>query len=269
MERANWIINEGAAVIGDDAMVYRITSPTHCNQEHMLNGMAPRYTRTEGRWHRPQQPATYASNNLIVCMAEVLYHSYRSVLDGIRDNLPPSRLKACYTKERVLQIARVGAIQNLAHLESDDFRREYKVCGTATVYPDPYYKLYQNINDDLRGPVRRMSGVVYPSARHSRDYCAVLFDDETQRIKNFWVLPLRLSLLHEDQRFGEPLIPARPDQDKMHPTMGYYEFDSPEEFQILEDQGIMNPSGLPPKGFIDFVRRRYPEYPKHAVCHCM
>jgi len=267
----SWKVSDEDASIPEDAIVYRIAPIDFSNQEHMLS---TKMINFEGRWHRPQQNSTYTSNNVIVCMAEVLFHNYRRMLDGVRDRRKPSWLRSCYRKEKVLQIARVRQIGNLAHLESEDFRRQYDLWGMAAVHPDPCYSLYHNINDDLRRPIDeehregKRSGVVYPSARHSRDFCAALFRDESGKIKDFWCLSLVLSLVHEDQLPGTPLISASPERDKIHQTMGYYSFDALEEFNQLDRQGLIHPAGLPPQGFIEFVRRGYADYPTHAVWTC-
>ena len=269
MARVTWNINDDNTAIGEQCLLYRITSPNHCDASHMLNGMAPIFTRTMGRWHRPQQTASYASNNLLVCMAEVLYHNFRALLNGIREGFPAAKLRTSYASDRVLQIARVKRIENLVYAESLDFQRDYKLYGTAVVYPDPFYDLFQKINDDLRGADRRKSGVVYPSARHSRDFCAALFDDETNKIIDFWKLSLRLTLVHENQHSGEPPMPADPSKDKINQNMGHYIFEDADELQKLDRQGMIHPKGIPSQGYIDFVRRPYKRYPKHAIGRCV
>lgn len=258
------------ALLAEGAILYRLTSPTHARPEDVLSGSGTMYTRSDGRWNRRQQQATYVANNILVCFSEVLYHMYRTVLERIKERQSPKLIDTAVRTQKILAIARVGEITDLVYIDSEYFRTEYepRVSGTTVVYPDPYYAVFWELNERLRSEFKK--GVLYPSARHSRDICVALFDNETSRIDraSYEILGVTLRLIVEDQGFEAPLKTVRPTVDKIHPTMGYYAFDDEAELARLDGAGMLHPAGLSKKGFVDFVRRHYRGYPDQAICKC-
>jgi hypothetical protein len=111
-------------------------------------------------------------------------------------------------------------------------------------------------------------GIVYPSARHSRDLAFALFKDETRNLKEtpYQAPHVMLQLIAEDQDMSA----SHPNRfkvqtDKLHATMGYYQFHNPKHLDDLKDEGLIFPSNVPASGYVDFVRRYYEDYPKCAV----
>lgn len=259
-------IGNHAASLKEGAVLFRLTSLLHWDRAEILTGRGPEMSREDGRFNGPQQRTSYCANNVLVCIAEVLFHMYRRVLSAIHDHVPLNMFPAV-EDQRALVAFRVGSIENLVWVDSEGVRVEYdpRICGTAVVYPDSDYGPFRKFSDDLRRGNK--GGVLYPSARHSQDLCVALFDDQSANLlaEPFEMARLTLRLVAEDQ---DPLAPPRgcnPFKQKLHSTMGYYSFADGEEFRRLKESGLLNPAGLESEGMVDFVRRRYAKYPVDAV----
>lgn len=251
----------------DGAYLYRVTSLHHANLEHALNGGGPANSNQPGRFHSPQQRTSYCANNVLVCIAEVLYHMYRMALQGVEGISEAAHIRSAFKDKRCLVVLRVSEIDNLVYIDADDVAYDFNVrlCRTATVFPDPRYEVISKLNNKLRSQNKR--GVFYPSARHSQDVCVALFQDETKRIETMYeVLTLDLCLLPESQKCGRDPRDIDLHRDKIHPTMGYYAFENVDKLNDLKRQGLIYPAKIPQRGMIDFVRRRYDDYPSKAVC---
>jgi RES domain-containing protein len=255
------------------AYLYRITSVNHCNMEKALNGGGPLNSAEPGRFHEAQQRASYCANNVLVCIAEVLFQMYRTALKKVDMHSEAAALSDAFHDKRCLVLFRVAEIDNLVNIDADDIVFDYQIrlSRPATVYPDPRYRVISELNRKLREDGKR--GVLYPSARHSQDMCVVLFYDETSRIDPtlYEALSLELSLLTESQDLRSSEIqPIDVRRDKIHPTMGYYAFNNvgieKDKLKNLKDRGLIYPENIPQTGMIDFVRRRYEKYPAKAVC---
>jgi RES domain len=251
------------AAFRDGAILYRLTSPVHCERVHVLSGLGA--NRTKGRYHMFQS-TSYCANNVLVCIAEVLFHMYRAVIDGIKKEHPHGHLIQRTESARVLVIFAVADRPDLVWADSEGCRTDYapRVGGTSVVYPDATYEPMQKFAETLRE--RNKPGVIYPSARHSRDFAVALFEDQNTLLKAdpFERLNLRLRLVSEEQDFTGPLLPVSPLRDKLHPTMGYYEFADPHELERVRARNLLNPATVPARGYVDFVRRRYRRYPDDA-----
>ena len=209
------------------AFLYRLTSVNHAGLGDILSGKGPELSRAEGRFNAPQQKATYCTNNALVSIAEVLYHMYRVVLDRISNGLTSYRLiQSSIHAERCLVVVRVKEIKDLVYCDCEGARVEFnaRFGGTTVVFPDHLYEPFWHFNNTLRKNGKK--GVIYPSARHSRDHCLVLFDDETPRIikRSVHRLNIKLQLLPEDQDPQQPPKKCDPLKEKLHATMGYYSF---------------------------------------------
>jgi RES domain-containing protein len=249
------------------AYLYRLTSVNHAAVDDILSGRGPEKSRQRGRFNAPQQKTSYCTNNALVCVSEVLYHMYRTVLDKITKRMPYRDILSSIEAERCLTAVRVSEIADLVYTDCDGVKIEFnaRFSGTTTVFPDNDYPPFWDFNDAIR--TNNKKGVIYPSARHSKDVCIALFDDETGRIvpDSDTRLNIKLQLLGEDQDPLQPPQKCDPYKQKLHATMGYYTFIDRAEFDKVRDAGMLNPADIPFKGMVDFVRRRYRKYPGDAV----
>jgi len=169
--------------------------------------------------------------------------------------------------ERCLVVLKVQEIQDLVYADCEGVRVDYNVrfAGTPVVFPDDDYAPFWDFNNTVRQAQKR--GVMYPSARHSKDLCIALFYDETNSIvpQSDERLIMKLQLIAEDQDPAQPLRRCDPFKDKLHPTMGHYSFVDDAEFTRLRNANMLYPKGIPQSGMVDFVRRQYQIYPSHAV----
>ena len=81
-------------------------------------------------------------------------------------------------------------------------------------------------------------------------------------------LDLSLYLIAEDADLhGDLPDPCDPRTTRCHPTIGAYvvHTDSLDLLRELNERRAINPCPLPDYGLVDFVRRRYREYPRDAV----
>lgn len=255
------------AKILSGAYLYRLTSINHASFDDILSGRGPEKSRVYGRFNAPQQKTSYCTNNALVCMAEVLYHMYRTVLQKLTDRKPYRDVTSSTKAERCLTVVRVNEIGDLVYTDCEGIRVDFsaRFGGTTVVFPDSDYEPFLDFNNTVRSGNKK--GVIYPSARHSKDICIALFDDETGRIQpnTDTRLNVRLQLLCEEQDPRQPPQPCDPFKQKLHATMGYYSFIDDDEFENARDAGLLNPADIPPRGMVDFVRRRYRQYPQDAV----
>lgn len=255
------------ATLLQGAYLYRLTSINHAGIDDLLSGRGPEKSRAKGRFNASQQKATYCTNNALVCIAEVLYHMYRIVLNKMTNKLAYRDIRSSLEAERCLVVLRVEEIPDLVYVDCEAVRVEFdaRFGGTTVVFPDDLYAPFWDFNDRLRSNGKK--GVIYPSARHSRDVCLALFDDETSRIipNTDERLNIKLQLLAEDQDPRQPPQRCDPYKEKLHATMGYYSFTDQAEFDRVRNLGRLHPRDLPFSGMVDFVRRRYANYPGDAV----
>jgi len=258
------------AKLKNGAYLYRLASVTHAGMDEALNGGGPLNSPQYGRFNVPNQRASYCANNVVVCIAEVLHHMYRTALARIEEAAPAKLIRDSFRAKRALVIFRVNEIDNLVYTDGSDVKIDFepRMGGTATVHPWLSYEkdtLISRFNNLLRHKGKR--GVLYPSARHSKDICVALFQDETSRIdRSFYkVLNVELCLLPETQPLRTPFIACEPFIDKLHPTMGYYSFADPTQLANAKNDKIINPANLPDKGIVNFVRRQYNTYPAGTV----
>lgn len=260
------------ASLGDGAVLYRITSRTYSGKSEILTGNGAALGVHEGRYHRVQQRATYCADNALVCLSEMLYRLYRALLDGIRDELPPADLKKRTAWKRAFVVLAVSGIEDIVYADSVGARQyNSHITGPSVTCPDAVYYPLQKFGDEVRKVSK--NGVVYPSARHSEGFAYALFNDETNSLKHspFEALELHLQLVSENQQFSiKPPSTFDIYREKLHPTIGYYEFTDPASFNNLKAQSLIHPSGLTEKGYVDFVRRRYDKtlYPQTAHMPC-
>jgi hypothetical protein len=251
----------------EGAMLYRLTTEIHSGQQNVLSGRATASSRSYGRFHAPQQPTSYCANNVLTTIAEVLFHDYRRAVGLIERRQSRKAIRgSCMGLLRHLHVISVKSIPGLVYTDADDVvELDNRLCGSATVFPEPIYQFFLDFNNKVRSqPESR--GILYPSARHSEGLCVALFNDETDKIQEMAGLDVYLSLLPEDGAPGDPPPDLfDPFRQKLHPTMGHYQFKNPLEFERLKRAGLIHPYDLPSRGQVDFVRRKYKVYPEHAV----
>jgi hypothetical protein len=256
-----------AAALRKGAVLYRLTSLSHCNRTDVLTGLGPEKARDVGRFHGPQQRTSYCANNVLVAIAEVLFHMYRKTLGRLSTMQPYPDIRAAANDVRSLVAFRVDDISDMVFFDSDEVQVMFdpRLRGALIVYPDESYTPFRGFAERLRADRKR--GVLYPSARHSQDLCIALFDDETNKIATspFENLVVDLQLLSESQSISEPLRRCNPMKEKIHPTMGAYRFRDQSAFENAKASGILHPSNIPSEGYVDFVRRSYRSYPADAV----
>jgi hypothetical protein len=252
----------------DGALLYRLASLQHCSIGDALTGAGTLNAPLPGRFNSPHQRTTYCTNNILVCIAEVLYHMYRKVLDRIEARRPAHEIRASMREKRCLLVVRIQEVDELVYADSRDVGVDFdsRVCGASVVFPDPHYKFLWEFSDKVRGNQKK--GIVYPSARHLNDICIALFYDETGRIDPSFHLELdiELRLIAEDQDSKQPVRSCDPFDDKLHPTMGYYCFSNISDLEKARKAVALNPHDIPESGMVDFVRRHYKAYPTHAIC---
>jgi hypothetical protein len=256
-----------AASILEGALLYRLTSVAHCGPSDVLSGRGPEKCRGYGRFNGPMQRTSYCTNNVLVCIAEVLFHMYRCALDRLKDRMPYEEVASWLSQKRCLTVFGVDGIKDLVYVDCDSVRVDYdpRISGTLIVFPDAVYQPFREFSDRLR--IEQKRGVFYPSARHSEDLCIALFEDETPRIKSgfFEMLPVELNLVPESYEVGSDPSGCNPMEEKLNATMGHYKFVDQAAFERVKTAGAFNPGQLPISGLVDFVRRRYRDYPRDAV----
>ena len=255
------------ATLLEGAYLYRLASLHHCDELNILNGRGTIVSRSFGRFHVPMQQTTYCANNILVCIAEVLFHMYKTTLQRIQERQPSAVVTQGTRAERCLVILKVKEITDLVYLDSDGVMLDYdsRICGATTVFPEAVYTVFHAFNNKMREVGKK--GILYPSARHSRDLCVALFDDETQKIQSYCRrLNITLQLVSEDQDFCQPTRLCNPFREKLHATMGYYCFHDSRQLEDVRAAKEINPGDMPLCGMVDFVRRRYQDYPSQAVC---
>ncbi len=254
------------AKLQNGAILYRLTSISHCDRDSVLNGLGPEQSLQPGRFNSPQQRTTYCANNVLVCISEILYHNYRTTLKRVHEKQPPEAIRANIKDKRCLVFVCVNEIKCLVYIDSRDFQVQYdpRIRGTMVIHPDQIYEPFQKLSDQLR--MRGEKGIFYPSARHSKDICIALFRDETPQIQeSLETLNVDLILVQESQ---DPTLHHNicdPIEDKLHSTMGFYSFPEIDKFEQLRSLGTLYPQDIKPAGLVDFVRRRYLNYPHDAT----
>ena len=255
--------------ISRGAILYRITSPWNCSKDDIISGIGPSLSKNQGRFNGAQQRASYCANNMMICISEILYHQVREVINNILKTGTGAIIRSLSKVEKKLCIFDVDEITGLLNLEAEDFRRDFNpmISGTSTVIPDSTYKPFIELVQEIRAEYR---GLFYPSARHSKDYCVVFFGDESDNIlSTFSTLDISLRLIKEDQDYRKYPDDVNPLKDKISFSRGYYEFNNHTEFQRLKTLGLFNPNDIEQSGYIDFVRKKYINYPKDAIKTCV
>lgn len=248
------------------AVLFRIVSPVWCDEAHIVNGNGASLNTEEGRFHLPQQRASYCANNALVCIAECLFHMYRQVLSRIANADPAAIIREASRRERRLAVFQVKTIEGLVNIGDDGVSGlDGRIRGTTVVFPDAKYEPFKKLQVKLRH--RQSRGIVYPSARHSMDSCIMFFGDESASVMRGSLKGADIELFLVDEDCDRSAIAGACDpwNGRVHATLGGYRFIRPSEHRDLVRSGSLNPVNLPLEGLVDFVRRRYVSYPGDAV----
>lgn len=258
---------EADAWLEEGALLYRIASQQHWQRDFIVAGDGPMHARTPGRFHGADQRASYCANNIFLCFAEMLYHMYRNFLTQLSQFQPEAHAREWTVKKLRLVIFTVKRIDALVYVDSIGVKSyDPTITSSTVVFPDPIYGPLHNVSERARQA--KKNGVVYPSARHSKDLAFVFFRNETPNVLEtpYKALDITLQLISEEQdTLSFPPSRFKVYTDKLHATMGYYQFDDPAQLDALKKEGFIYPEDLPLSGYVDFVRRHYEDYPKCAV----
>ena len=241
-----------------DVYFYRITTPQFSDREVAFNGGGSINSPGYGRFNAPHQRTTYCADSALVCIAERLYHLYRDAKPALaqRPLDPRFATESLSAYSSLLIFKATEDINELVHLGGDyaQIEADSAFGAGATAEPGPQYDLFAGFNNLLR--TKKTMGVRYPSSRYSGGSCYALFHDVTKRIDSdsYQQLTLTLQLVHADQdRNSEPPDPINPLVDKLHSTMGYYQFEKPADLTSATSNGLIVPASLPSADYVDFV----------------
>src|SRR5262249_39427377 len=95
------------ARIASGGYLYRLTSLAHSTAQDILSGGGTLNNPVPGRFNSPHQRTSYCANNVLICIAEVLYHMYRTALQRIESEAPARAIRSSVKDERCLAIVRV------------------------------------------------------------------------------------------------------------------------------------------------------------------
>lgn len=267
------------ASIDEGALLYRVASSNRCGKEELLKTYWK--GKGKGRWHeagKPTKGASYASNNVLIAISEVLYHMHRAMLDAIRTQNSDDILSAVERKA-ALAIMRMKKVEDLYYVNSALAKQ--KLClelqGTAQIYSDTFYEPFYISANKIRRA--KKSGVIYPSARHlspvNDDFAVAFFDDKKVLIKEVLKkIPLKLTLVQEEQDTRIPPEHPKPFEGFVNQNIGFYEFEMTDpEFNELIRKSLLRPELpfiFPRRGYLSFMRQPSlrSTYPKEAVISC-
>jgi len=254
------------AAILDGAIGYRLTSHKYSCADQILNGEGPVCKKIEGRYNTVDQHTSYLSNNIFVCLAEVLHCMYKKFLVDLADCLPTEDINKTINCKKILVIFEFKKnINDIIFIDCQSIQRDYSryLTGALLVHPEIPCSIFSDFTKELR---KTKKGVFYPSARHSKDICIALFGNNTENInsESIFKTPIELKLISED--FQQKNNPEKFNflQEKNHTTLGYYRFLKPAILNRYKEMNLIYPKDIPPKGIIDFVRRPYQDYPNRA-----
>lgn len=254
------------ARIERNTVLFRLASPSFSSPTFLLNGRGA--DAGEGRYHVIQQTTSYVSDNVLLCMAEVLHHMARRSMRILENNGPLYQWHRNAHIVRQLVIFSVYDVPNLVFIDTDECRRQTAISANQIISsslltnPDHLYWPLQKASTTYRGQNRQ--GIVYPSARHSRGFSVALFGDHTKSIQNL-IASFQVNLSLVDEETLQPVFfnpTYNPDSRKVGYTKGFY---SISRNTLLANSTHLQPSLPKENGIIDFVRHPYSSYPDEAV----
>lgn len=249
------------AEVEEDAVLYRITTPSYADQQFLLNGGGS--YKGEGRFHRIHQLTSYVSDNVLMCIAEKLFHMSYIALKKLRNNSYIDFRREA-TRKQVLVVFECKNITDLIHVESSQAINTYQLNPSTIIHPEQFYTPLQDVADQIRG--LGCNGVVYPSARHSKGYSVALFGDMSSKIKGNISAKIRmtLSLVREDRSMLANDGRFDPTHNRISTNIGHFAFNATDFAQY---QYLLSPNLQSAQGHIDFYRTYYGQtgYPASAL----
>jgi len=254
-----------AAHIGKGTTLFRLASLSYSSESDLLNGRGT--YANEGRYHVHQQLTSYASNNVLVCITEILYHMSRRAMNFLINNGPISLWQAYAHQARKLVLFTVDQIPELVYIDTEESRNrtaagiQKSLHSTVIINPDCVYSPLQLAGNHYRSLHKR--GVVYPSSRHFEGLAVALFGDHTSSLtKIVGKLDVNLILVEDTSNKLATSPQFNPYHDAISHTRGYYQF---KRSHFTTHGNLLAPFLPSSKGYIDFVRRPYIKYPVDAI----
>lgn len=210
-----------SAEIEEDTTLFRIVSPGYATKKFLLNGKGSKIG--EGRYHRIQQLASYVSDNIILCIAEKLFHMLHQSVKKLRNNSYGEFKKEAH-KDFVIVVFKCYKIMDIVNIDSSEAYHLYQLNPSITTHPDCIYEPLHRASDTMRN--NSNNGIVSYSARHSKGLSACLFWDNTSNIKSInSKLKLKLTLVSEDKTLvSDPTFD--PTTKRLNYKIGYFEIDN-------------------------------------------
>lgn len=247
--------------IEEDTKLFRITSPTYATDQFLLNGKGSLVS--EGRYHIIHQRTSYASNNVLLCIAEVLFHMIHQSLKKLKNNSYGEFKKEAH-KEFVIVMFKCYEISDLVFIDSSEAYIKYSLNPSITTHPHFSYDPLRNAANTIRRD--SSDGIIYSSARHSKGLSVCFLEDKTQIIKSIEnKLKITLTLVSEDKNLviDKNFDPSRV---RLNYEIGYFDIDT-NDFKNFRTN--LNPILPDHFGFIDIGRRDYSNphvpYPDSAI----
>jgi RES domain-containing protein len=245
--------------IGGGTTLYRLTAPTFAGPTEVLNGAGA--NSGPGRYHRIQQPTTYASDNVLLCFAEKLYYMNKSSTKKLLNNsFTEFRREAA--RDCSLVIFKSKQLKDLVHIASSEALHRHRLNPSSITHPEQEYTPLQDAADTIRST--GSSGLVYLSARHSMGLAVALFGDRTGMIDSILAtVRVRLSLVSEDRSTLADDARFDPTKDRISYNWGHFAIDVGD---YSSSQYLINPAITVPSGYISTSRTHYrTSYPKTAI----
>ncbi|OGO77147.1 MAG: hypothetical protein A2Y23_15370 [Clostridiales bacterium GWB2_37_7] len=245
--------------IRDNTTLFRITRPSYSDPVNLLNGQGSFYS--QGRYNYLQQATSYCSDNIFICISEVLFHMYEISQRKLKNN-DMRGFRTESNKRLELVVFNTNKIENIAYIDSDEGRQNYKLNPTTITHSDTIYSELRDASNNVR--LNKRVGMITPSARHSVGFVIVLFGDHSASVKNIdFKFPIKLSLLSEDLKMTTDNSLFSPFKIRINQTIGMFEFDTK---YFKKNYNYLKPIPTSSTGKISFSRFFYEKnYPKAAI----
>jgi hypothetical protein len=247
--------SEGAT-IESGTRLYRITSPSFVSKKFLLNGKGS--MMGEGRYHFINEPTSYSSDNVLLCIAEKLFHMNNAALKKLK-NSSYGEFNGETSKKCILVVFKCKEINDLSNIRSKGALRKYNINPSTITHPDTIYRQLQTVSSNMRK--NRKKGIISPSARHSEGLSVAFFGDCTSSILDIeHIFKLELTLVSEDlSTLARDTQKFNPKVHRVSQNIGYFEFNTP---QVKQFFALIEPRMGGLSGFIDFYRFKYNTNPQ-------
>ena len=247
------------AKVEKDTRLYRLVKSAYSDLPNLLNGQGGYYA--QGRYNYKHQPTSYCSDNVFLCISEILFHMYDVSLRKLKNN-DFSGFRAESSKRFELVVFNSKTISNLIYIDSKIGRQNYNINSSTLTHSDTIYSGLQDVSHRVR--LNSKEGFVTPSARHSKGFAVVLFGDHSKSIDHIeHKFSVKLSLLKEDLSMPVNDKSFDPVEDKISQNIGHFQF-SVNDFR--RNTIFLKPLPSSNKGRINYSRTYYSSnYPDSAI----